>query len=78
MGGLGAFIAAAILMGYPYGLTPLGAVLATVFPGALMLPHLKSEKYEWFVPYLTLLSVLIFAGALPAFLYLHRLPRAMC
>eukprot|EP00884_Botryococcus_braunii_P018928 jgi/Botrbrau1/5719/Bobra.0071s0050.2 len=78
LGCLGAFIAAALLTGYPSGLVPVGAVLATLFPGALFLPHLKSEKYEWFVPYLTLLSLLALMGAVPAFLYLHSIPHAIC
>jgi hypothetical protein len=75
---LGAFIAAAVLTGYPFGFAPLGGFLATLFPAALFLPHIKSEKYEWFIPYVAVLSTLAFLGAVPAFVYLARLRHAPC
>jgi hypothetical protein len=75
---LAAFGAAAGLTGYPYGLTPLGGALAGALPAALLLPHVKSEKYEWFLPYLAAASSAAFCLLLPAVLYGDSLPRLSC
>ena len=75
---IGAFVAAAVLTGYPFRYTPLGGFLAALLPGMLFLPHVKSEKFEWFLPYLALLACVAFLVALPLYVYLWRLARVSC
>ena len=75
---LAAFGAAGAFTGYAYGLAPLGGALAGALPGALLLPHVKSEKYEWFLPYAAAASLLAFCVLLPAVLYGGSLPRLAC
>lgn len=75
---LAAFGSAAAFTGYPYGLTPLGGALAGCLPALLLLPHVKSEKYEWFLPYLAGASTLAFCVLLPAVLYGDSLQRLSC
>lgn len=43
-----------------------------------MLPHLKSEKYEWWVPYCALLTSVLLLVVVPIIIYTTRFPRLSC
>ena len=75
---LGVFIAAAIVRGLSARLSVLGGALTAIFPALSMLPHLKSEKYEWWIPYMSMLTTIGFLLALPLYVYLMRLPGMAC
>lgn len=75
---LGVFIAAAIVRGLPARLSVLGGALTALFPALSMLPHLKSEKYEWWIPYMSMLTTIGFLLALPLYVYLKQLPGIAC
>lgn len=75
---LGTFIAAAVVQGLPARLAVLGGALTAVFPSFAVLPHLKSEKFEWWQPYAATLTTLGFCLALPLYVYLSRLPGCVC
>ena len=68
------FILASAIYGHPYRLTTVGGFAVGLFPGIVMLPHLKSEKFEWFQPFLAAFILVGFFVALPLYLYLKRLP----
>ncbi|KAK9865678.1 hypothetical protein WJX84_008493 [Apatococcus fuscideae] len=68
------FILASAIYGHPYRLTTAGGFAVGLFPGIVMLPHFKSEKYEWFQPFLAAFILVGFFVALPLYLYLKRLP----
>ena len=46
--------------------------------GLLMLPHLKSERYEWCVPFCAIASTLVLLVLVPVAVYMARLPLASC
>lgn len=75
---LGVFIAAATVRGLPARLSVLGGALTALFPALSMLPHLKSEKYEWWIPYMSMLTTIGFLLALPLYVYLKQLPGIAC
>ena len=75
---LGVFIAAAVVQGLPARLSVLGGALTALFPVLSLLPHLKSEKFEWWIPYMSLFTVCGFLLALPLYVYLKRLPGISC
>ena len=75
---LGVFIAAAIVRGLPARLSVLGGALTALFPALSLLPHLKSEKYEWWIPYTSMLTTFGMLLALPLYVYLKRLPEIAC
>ena len=75
---LGLFIAAAVVRGLPARLSVLGGALTALFPALSMLPHLKSEKYEWWIPYMSMLTTVGILLALPLYVYLKRLPGIAC
>ncbi|CAL8463943.1 g3478 [Coccomyxa elongata] len=72
------FATAAVLTGYPYRLTPLGGFLAGIFPGMVYLPHVKSEKYEWYLPFCALGSSFLLLIVLPIIIYSVRFPIMAC
>ena len=43
-----------------------------------MLPHLKSERYEWCVPFGAIATTLVLLILVPVAVYLARLPLASC
>ncbi len=43
-----------------------------------MLPHLKSEKYEWWVPYCALLTSVVLLLVVPIAIYAARFPLLSC
>ena len=51
---------------------------AAVCAGLLVLPHLKSEKYEWWVPYCALLTSVVLLLLVPIVIYAARFPRLSC
>ncbi|KAL0028230.1 hypothetical protein WJX79_003033 [Trebouxia sp. C0005] len=75
---LGVFIAAAVVRGLPARLSVLGGALTALFPVLSLLPHLKSEKFEWWIPYMSLITTCGFLLALPLYVYLKRLPGISC
>ena len=75
---LGVFTAAAIVRGLPARLSVLGGALTSLFPVLSLLPHLKSEKFEWWIPYMSLFTTFGFLLALPLYVYLKRLPGISC
>lgn len=75
---LGLFIAASVVQGLPARLAVLGGALTAIFPSLAILPHLKSEKYEFWQPYAAIFTTLGFCLALPLFVYLLRLPGCAC
>ena len=75
---LGVFVAAAIVHGLPARLSVLGGALTALFPALSLLPHLKSEKFEWWIPYMSLFTTFGFLLALPLYVYLSRLPGISC
>lgn len=75
---LGIFIAAAAVRGLPARLSVLGGAVTALFPALSMLPHLKSEKYEWWIPYMSMLTTFGILLALPLYVYLKRLPGITC
>ena len=75
---LGVFIAATVVRGLPARLSVLGGALTALFPALAMLPHLKSEKYEWWIPYMSMLTTIGILLALPLYVYLKRLPGIAC
>ena len=75
---LGVFVAAAVVRGLPARLSVLGGALTAIFPALSMLPHLKSEKYEWWIPYMSTLTTFGILLALPLYVYLKRLPGIIC
>ena len=75
---LGTFIAASVVQGLPARLAVLGGALTALFPSLAILPHLKSEKFEWWQPYAAIFTTLGFCLALPLFVYLYRLPGCVC
>jgi len=75
---LGVFIAAAVVRGLPARLSVLGGALTALFPVLSLLPHLKSEKFEWWIPYMSLFTICGFLLALPLYVYLKRLPGISC
>ena len=75
---LGVFIAAAIVQGLPARLSILGGALTALLPVLSLLPHLKSEKFEWWIPYASVFTTFGFLLALPLYVYLKRLPGVSC
>ena len=75
---LGVFIAAAVVRGLPARLSVLGGALTALFPALSMLPNLKSEKYEWWIPYMSMFTTFGILLALPLYVYLKRLPGIVC
>lgn len=75
---LGVFIAAAAVRGLPARLSVLGGAVTALFPALSMLPHLKSEKYEWWIPYMSMLTTFGILLALPLYVYLKRLLGITC
>jgi hypothetical protein len=53
-------------------------VHAGVLPGVLLLPHLKSEKFEWFQPYCAAVSCFLFLVVAPVIIYAGRFPHMAC
>lgn len=43
-----------------------------------MLPHIKSEKYEWWVPYCALLTNVVLLLVVPIAVYTARFPLMSC
>ena len=43
-----------------------------------MLPHLKSERYEWCVPFCAIASTILLLILVPVAVYMARLPLASC
>ncbi|EIE18925.1 hypothetical protein COCSUDRAFT_59848 [Coccomyxa subellipsoidea C-169] len=72
------FATAACQTGYPYRLTPLGGFLAGIFPGMVFMPHVKSEKYEWFLPFGALATSFVLLIVLPIVIYAARFPHMAC
>lgn len=75
---LAVFIAAAVVQGLPARLAVLGGALTAIFPALSLLPQLKSEKFEWWIPYASLFTTFGFLLALPLYVYLKRLPGIHC
>lgn len=42
------------------------------------LPHVKSEKYEWFLPFCALATSLLLLVVMPAIVYAARFPAMAC
>lgn len=42
------------------------------------MPHVKSEKYEWMMPFMALLSSFIMLIVLPVIVYAARFPHMAC
>lgn len=59
---------------------PAGIVQApaAVSAGLLMLPHVKSERYEWWVPYCALLSSVVLLLVVPIAIYAAKFPLLSC
>jgi hypothetical protein len=72
------FVVAAVLDGLPSALSTLGGFLTAIFPVLLVLPHLRSERFEWWLVYVAVFTTLGFLLALPLYVYLVRLPGLVC
>ena len=48
------------------------------YTGLLMLPHLKSEKYEWCLPFCALFTSLVLLILVPVAVYAARFPVLSC
>lgn len=46
--------------------------------GLMCMPHVKSEKYEWMMPFMALLSSFIMLIVLPVIVYAARFPHMAC
>lgn len=51
---------------------------AGVFPGMLLLPHVKSERFEWFQAYCALASSFVLLVGAPVFIYTVRFVHMSC
>ena len=43
-----------------------------------MLPHLKSERYEWCMPFCAIFSSIVLLVLVPVAIYAARLPLVSC
>ena len=79
MAALAAYATAATLQGLPERLMLVGGALGGLLPGLTLLPYLRTERLEWWLPFaaLTATTAALMVG-LPLHVYLVALPNLKC
>ena len=75
---LAAYATAAILQGLPERLMLVGGGLAALLPGLTLLPSLRTERLEWWLPFAALAATAALLIGLPLHVYLVALPEVKC
>lgn len=75
---LAAYATAAALQGLPERLMLVGGGLGGLLPGLTLLPYLRTEHLEWWLPFAALAATAALLIGLPLHVYLVALPNPKC
>ena len=75
---LAAYVTAAALQGLPERLMLVGGGLGGLLPGLTLLPYLRTERLEWWLPFAALAATAALLIGLPLHVYLVALPNMKC
>ncbi len=75
---LAAYATAAALQGLPERLMLVGGGLGGLLPGLTLLPYLRTEHLEWWLPFAALAASAALLIGLPLHVYLVALPNPKC